>query len=85
MTIHPKFLYLFQSLPTFLPKSLFHLINQTISSFIRENKIPRVNTHILQGTRDAGGLGLPSFTHYYWHQIFRKYYFGFIAQKQIGV
>lgn len=34
MTILPKFLYLFQSLPVFLPKSFFHSINQSISSFI---------------------------------------------------
>lgn len=75
MTILPKFLYLFQSLPVFLPKSFFHLISQSISSFIWENKIPRVNKNILQRTRDVGGLGLPSFIHYYWASNIQKILF----------
>ena len=75
MTILPRFLYLFQSLPVFLPKSFFRSINQTISSFIWENKTPRVNKHILQRSRDVGGLGLPSFTHYYWASNIQKILF----------
>ncbi|KAI5086736.1 hypothetical protein C0J45_23912, partial [Silurus meridionalis] len=75
MTILPKFLYLFQMLPVFLPKSFFSSIDQYISSFIWESKIPRVNKHTLQQPCDAGGLGLPSFIHYYWASNIQKILF----------
>lgn len=75
MTILPRFLYLFQCLPVFIPKSFFKSVNQSITSFIWGNKIPRVKKTILQRDREVGGLGLPSFIHYYWASNIQKILF----------
>lgn len=66
MTILPKFLYLFQSIPIFLPKSFFQNLNKLISSFIWADKRPRINIRILQDQKQNGGLALPNFLYYYW-------------------
>lgn len=75
MNTLPKFLYLFQSLPLFLTKSFFRSVNQSITSFIWANKIPRVKKGLLHRGRDVGGLALPSFIHYYWATNFQKILF----------
>lgn len=75
MNILPKFLYLFQCLPLFLTKSFFRSVNQSITSFIWANKVPRVNKGFLQRSRDVGGLALPSFIHYYWAANVQKVLF----------
>ncbi|XP_072135984.1 MTOR-associated protein MEAK7 isoform X2 [Mobula birostris] len=75
MTILPRFLYLFQCLPVFLSKLFFKSVDQAITSFIWENKVPRVNKRILQRGRDVGGMGLPSFIHYYWASNIQKVLF----------
>jgi len=56
MNVLPRllFLYFFQSLPIFLPKSFFNCLDKTISSFIWEGKIPKVNKVILQHRKCDG-------------------------------
>ena len=66
MTIFPKFLYLVQCLPIFLPKQFFKTIDQLITSFIWDNKTPRISKKILQSRKVEGGLALPNFINYYW-------------------
>ena len=41
MIILPRFLYLFQSIPIFLPKSFFQSLNKLITSFVWTGKHPR--------------------------------------------
>lgn len=66
MNIVPRFLYLFQCLLLYIPKSFFTNINSLISSFIWNNKPPRLQKSLLQRARGDGGLGLPDLQHYYW-------------------
>lgn len=47
MSILPKFLYLFQSLPLPLPESFFKEINSIFSRFIWNNRKPRLRLRLL--------------------------------------
>lgn len=75
MNVLPKYLYLFQCLPLFLTKSFFQLVNTSITSFIWNNKVPRVKKGLLERGHDVGGLALPSFIHYYWAANIQKILF----------
>lgn len=66
MNILPKFLYLFQSIPTFIPKSFFDSLDSVISSYIWSGKRPRLSKVHLQKSKNDGGLALPNFRLYYW-------------------
>uniref|UniRef100_A0A3B3RIR3 Reverse transcriptase domain-containing protein n=1 Tax=Paramormyrops kingsleyae TaxID=1676925 RepID=A0A3B3RIR3_9TELE len=66
MNILPRFLFLFQTLPVFLPKSFFKLLDGVISSFIWQGRPPRLSKAYLQKHKKDGGLGLPNFLIYYW-------------------
>ncbi len=66
MNILPKFLYLFQCIPVFIPKRFFHSLDSSISQFIWNGKTPRIRKGILQKTKELGGLELPNFLFYYW-------------------
>lgn len=77
MNILPKFLYLFQSIPIFIPKSFFDSLDSIISSFIWKGKRPRISKVHLQKPKDAGGLALPNFRFYYWAANIRCVVFWF--------
>ncbi len=64
MNILPKFLYLFQAIPLFLPKSFFKNIDKRISSFIWAGKTPRISK-----------ISLPYFMYYYWAANIQKLVF----------
>lgn len=66
MNILPKFTYLFQNIPVFIPKSFFHRLDGMISSFIWGGKPPRIPKNILQRPKCLGGLAAPNFLAYYW-------------------
>ncbi|XP_059827437.1 uncharacterized protein LOC132395156 [Hypanus sabinus] len=66
MVILPKFLYIFQAIPIFIPKSFFTNVDSKISSYIWQNKNPRLGKTYLQKTKKEGGLALPNFRFYYW-------------------
>lgn len=72
MNVLPRFLYLFQCLPVFLPKSYFSSFDKLISSFIWKNGIPRIKRGFLQRDRSVGGLGLPNLRNYYWAANIQK-------------
>lgn len=72
MNTLPKFLYMFRSLPLFLPKAFFRSVDRAISAFVWAGKKPRIGQRILQRPRDVGGLALPSFIHYYWAANIQK-------------
>jgi len=68
MSVLPKFLYLFQCIPIFIPKSFFVALDSSISKFLwnKKKKIPKLRKAILQKTKQLGGLALPIFLIYYW-------------------
>lgn len=66
MVVLPKFMYLFQMVPLFLPKIFFNKIDEVVSSFIWDKKAPRIRKSLLQCSKSEGGLALPNFLYYYW-------------------
>ena len=72
MNILPRFLYLFQCLPLFLPKLFFTTLDKLITGFLWGNKLPRINKVMLQRHRTQGGLSLPNFRFYYWAANIQK-------------
>lgn len=66
MSVLPKYLYLFRSLPVFIPKAFFKKLDSIISSFLWNGKKPRLRKEHLQKSKQEGGLALPNFQYYYW-------------------
>lgn len=59
-------MYLFQTLPIYLPLSFFKQLDSIILSFVWANKPPRIFKAHLQKDVNRGGLGLPVLRRYYW-------------------
>lgn len=76
MIILPKWLYLFQNLPVFLPKTFFINLNSLILPFLWGNKTHRIARKHLSKSNTEGGLALPNFLFYYWavHIKFMTYW-----------
>lgn len=66
MNTLPRFLHLFQCIPTVIPKSFFIKLDALITKFIWNNKPPRFRKQILQQPKYLGGMALPNFQDYYW-------------------
>lgn len=66
MIIMPRFLFLFHTVPVFIPKSFFKELDKSISTFIWNKTIPRIRKSHLEKQKEAGGLALPNFLQYYW-------------------
>lgn len=66
MVALPRFLYLFQNLPIYLPLHFFKQLDSVVLSFVWADKPPRISKAHLQKNVKSGGLGLPIFRHYYW-------------------
>lgn len=66
MNVLPRLLFLFQSLPVFIPQSAFRSLDNLISKFIWQNKRPRVRLKVLMSGKENGGLRLPNIKAYYW-------------------
>ena len=56
MSVLPTFLFLFQCLPIFLPKSFFKTVDSIICHFLWNGKIPRVRQKVSQNCKFYGGL-----------------------------
>ncbi len=65
MNVLPKLLYIFQSIPIFIPKSFFVTLALFLNSYgmVRLQRFEKV---FLQKPRHLGGLALPNFLFYYW-------------------
>lgn len=72
MNVLPKFLYLFQCIPLYLPKSFFKTIDKALISFIWDEKKPRIRLELLQKPKNQGSLALPNFCYYYWASNVQK-------------
>ncbi len=66
MVALPRFLYIFQCLPVFIPLYYFKKLDSVISSFIWSNKRARISKKHLCKHKAEGGFGLPNFKLYYW-------------------
>lgn len=77
MNVLPRLLYLFQSLPIFLPKSFFQSTNRLLSSFIWGGKKPRIRRELLERPKKDGGLALPNLLNYYWAANLQKVVYWF--------
>lgn len=66
MVVLPRFLYVFQAIPFFIPLSYFKHLESIITQFIWANKTARINKKHLNKPKDLGGFGLPNFKYYYW-------------------
>lgn len=56
LTIMPRFLFLFQAIPVFIPKSFFKDLNKLISTFIWNKNVPRIWKEDLERQKEDGGL-----------------------------
>ncbi len=79
MNVLPRFLYLFQSLPVFLPKFFSHLIDKLLLSFIWGGIAPRLCETLLERPRQVGGHAPPNFMIYYWAANTQKILYWFQA------
>ncbi len=58
MVVLPKFLYLFQNIPIYLPATFFKQLDSVILSFVWNYKTPHIAKAHVQKPTDCGGLGL---------------------------
>ncbi len=75
LRIKYAFLYLFQTLPIFIPQKFFNNLNSSIRKLIWNNKTPRVKLKTLQMASKKGGLQLPDFMFYFWAAQMRAVWF----------
>lgn len=66
MNILPRLLYLFSSLPMWIPATNFKNFRKMISNFIWQKKKPRIKFTQLTSCKAYGGLNLPNLNLYYW-------------------
>lgn len=64
INVLPKLLYLFRSIPLFLPKHFFDSLDEVIGSFVRGARSPRVRRSSLRKREFSWGLALPNFLFY---------------------
>lgn len=73
MSVLPKFLFLFQCIPLFLPKRFFKSLDQIITTFLWGGKTPKVRYELLQNLKFNWGVALPNFLFYYWSAHIHKF------------
>lgn len=77
MNILPKYLYLFQCIPLYLPKKFFVTLDKLILKFIWNGKSAHIRKDFMQRPRSLGGLAIPSFQLYYWAANIRNMLYWF--------
>ena len=66
MSILPKLLYLFETLPVLIPMSQLKALHRTFLNFIWNSASHRIASSVLMAPRSQGGLGTPDIIKYYY-------------------
>lgn len=66
MTILPKLLYLFETLPIHVPMRELRSIQASILHFVWAHKHHRIPKSVMLASRGRGGLAAPDIMKYYW-------------------
>lgn len=63
---------MFQTLPLYVPEAFFKSLDQLVSTFLWDGRVPRESRALLQRFKFEGGLALPNFKYYYFAAHIQK-------------
>ncbi|CAI5697250.1 unnamed protein product [Oreochromis niloticus] len=81
MSILPKYLYLFQSIPLSPPNSFFLDLQKLFRNFIWNNRRSRLRISLLYLPYERGGLQLPNLKWYFWAAQIKAAMFYFVNEQ----